>query len=66
VPSEPAPAVDGGVCVLSGGVGAARFLNGLLGVVAARDVTAVVNVGDDCTPSPPRWRAPSTRVAAGD
>jgi LPPG:FO 2-phospho-L-lactate transferase len=49
VPSEPAPAVDGGVCVLSGGVGAARFLNGLLGVVDAHDVTAVVNVGDDCT-----------------
>ncbi len=49
MPSEPAPGVDGGVCVLSGGVGAARFLNGLLGVVDARDVTAVVNVGDDCT-----------------
>ncbi len=49
MPSEPAPAVDGGVCVISGGVGAARFLNGLLGVVDARDVTAVVNVGDDCT-----------------
>ncbi|MFZ4518993.1 MAG: 2-phospho-L-lactate transferase CofD family protein, partial [Microthrixaceae bacterium] len=33
--------------VLSGGVGAARFLRGLLQVVAPGDVTAVVNVGDD-------------------
>jgi len=33
--------------VLAGGVGAARFLSGLLGVVAAHEVTAVVNVGDD-------------------
>jgi LPPG:FO 2-phospho-L-lactate transferase len=35
------------ITVLCGGVGAARFLSGLLGVVAARDVTAVVNTGDD-------------------
>ncbi|HUF99953.1 MAG TPA: 2-phospho-L-lactate transferase [Ilumatobacter sp.] len=35
------------VTVISGGVGAARFLRGLLGVVAAGDVTAVVNTGDD-------------------
>lgn len=35
------------VAVLAGGVGAARFLNGLLEVVDAPAVTAVVNVGDD-------------------
>jgi LPPG:FO 2-phospho-L-lactate transferase len=33
--------------VLAGGVGAARFLQGLLEVVAPGDVTAIVNVGDD-------------------
>jgi LPPG:FO 2-phospho-L-lactate transferase len=35
------------VVVLSGGVGAARFLGGLLAVVPASDVTAIVNTGDD-------------------
>ena len=35
------------VTVVAGGVGAARFLVGLLEVVDAADVTAVVNVGDD-------------------
>jgi LPPG:FO 2-phospho-L-lactate transferase len=35
------------ITVLSGGVGAARFLRGLLQVVPADQVTAVVNVGDD-------------------
>jgi LPPG:FO 2-phospho-L-lactate transferase len=35
------------VAVLSGGVGAARLLRGIVGVVAARDVVAVVNTGDD-------------------
>jgi LPPG:FO 2-phospho-L-lactate transferase len=35
------------VTVLSGGVGAARFLRGLSGVVDARAITAVVNTGDD-------------------
>lgn len=35
------------VAVLSGGVGAARFLRGLVGVVAPGDVAAVVNTGDD-------------------
>ena len=35
------------VTVLAGGVGAARFLRGLLDVVPPADVTAVVNVGDD-------------------
>jgi LPPG:FO 2-phospho-L-lactate transferase len=35
------------VVVLSGGVGGARFLRGVLGVVDARDVTIVGNVADD-------------------
>ena len=35
--------------VLAGGVGAARFLRGLLRVTAPEDVTAIVNVGDDLT-----------------
>ncbi|MEY2449435.1 MAG: 2-phospho-L-lactate transferase [Acidimicrobiaceae bacterium] len=35
------------ITVLAGGVGAARFLRGLIDVVPAADVTAVVNVGDD-------------------
>jgi len=38
---------DRRVTVLAGGVGAARFLRGVLGVVPAEAVTAVVNVGDD-------------------
>ena len=33
--------------VLAGGVGAARFLRGLLGIVPPETVTAVVNTGDD-------------------
>src|SRR6059036_306277 len=37
----------GGIVVLSGGVGGARFLRGLVAVVEPSDVTAVVNVGDD-------------------
>jgi LPPG:FO 2-phospho-L-lactate transferase len=35
------------ITVLAGGVGAARFLQGLLDVTPPGDVTAVVNVGDD-------------------
>ncbi len=35
------------ITVLAGGVGAARFLRGLLLVMPASDVTAVVNTGDD-------------------
>lgn len=35
------------VAVLSGGVGAARFLEGLVQAIPPRDVTAIVNVGDD-------------------
>ena len=39
--------MDRRVTVLAGGVGAARFLRGLLDVVAHDRVTAVVNTGDD-------------------
>ena len=35
------------VTVLSGGVGAARFLRGVLATLPGEQVTAVVNVGDD-------------------
>ena len=35
------------IAVLAGGVGAARFLTGLVRVVDPADVTAVVNTGDD-------------------
>ena len=35
------------VAVLCGGVGAARFLSGLVRVVDPARVTAIVNVGDD-------------------
>jgi LPPG:FO 2-phospho-L-lactate transferase len=35
------------ITVLAGGVGAARFLSGLLRVVPPGDITAIVNVGDD-------------------
>lgn len=35
------------ICVLAGGVGAARFLLGLLDVQEARDVAVIGNVGDD-------------------
>ena len=35
------------VTVLAGGVGAARFLRGLVRAVPPTDVTAVVNTGDD-------------------
>jgi len=37
----------GGICVLCGGVGAARFLSGLLQVVDPATVTAIVNTADD-------------------
>jgi LPPG:FO 2-phospho-L-lactate transferase len=35
------------IVVLAGGVGAARFLRGLVNVVPPEDITAIVNVGDD-------------------
>lgn len=50
-------AVSARIAVVSGGVGAARFLSGLIGaiehgmvegVTAAADVTAIVNTADDC------------------
>ncbi len=39
--------VTGPVAVVSGGVGAARFLRGLMDVVDHEQITAVVNTGDD-------------------
>ena len=39
--------MDRSVTVLAGGVGAARFLRGLIVAVRAETVTAIVNVGDD-------------------
>jgi len=39
--------VSAPIVTIAGGVGAARFLTGLLQVVPARDCTAIVNVGDD-------------------
>jgi LPPG:FO 2-phospho-L-lactate transferase len=35
------------VAVLAGGVGAARYLSGVLHVVPAHSVTAIINTGDD-------------------
>jgi LPPG:FO 2-phospho-L-lactate transferase len=37
------------ITVLAGGVGAARFLEGLVAVVEPAEVTAIVNTGDDTT-----------------
>ena len=37
------------IVTLAGGVGAARFLEGIVQVVAPEDVTAIVNTGDDIT-----------------
>jgi LPPG:FO 2-phospho-L-lactate transferase len=37
------------ITVLAGGVGAARFLTGIVRVVPPAEVTAIVNVGDDVT-----------------
>ena len=38
-----------GCTVLAGGVGAARFLSGLVQVIPPETVTAIVNTGDDLT-----------------
>jgi LPPG:FO 2-phospho-L-lactate transferase len=35
------------IAALAGGVGAARMLNGLIEVMAAEEITAIVNTGDD-------------------
>ena len=35
------------ITALSGGVGAARFLQGLVNVVPEKDITVIVNTGDD-------------------
>src|SRR6185436_2887057 len=37
------------IVTLAGGVGAARFLEGVVQVVPPEDVTAIVNTGDDIT-----------------
>jgi LPPG:FO 2-phospho-L-lactate transferase len=37
------------VTALAGGIGAGKFLRGLVRVVASQDVTAIVNTGDDVT-----------------
>ncbi|MGH2765760.1 MAG: 2-phospho-L-lactate transferase CofD family protein, partial [Actinomycetota bacterium] len=37
------------VVALAGGVGAGKFLRGVLRLVKPEDVTAVVNTGDDMT-----------------
>jgi LPPG:FO 2-phospho-L-lactate transferase len=42
-----APSTRGTVAVLAGGVGAARFLTGLVQVTAPDDIVAIVNVADD-------------------
>ena len=36
------------VVALAGGVGAGRFLRGLVRVLPAEDITVVVNTADDC------------------
>lgn len=41
------PSLSKVICVLSGGVGAARLLRALSGVVSAHELTAIVNVADD-------------------
>ncbi|MEZ4503982.1 MAG: 2-phospho-L-lactate transferase [Dehalococcoidia bacterium] len=45
--TTPQPTFEAGITVLAGGIGAARFLNGLLSVVDPEHVTAICNVGDD-------------------
>jgi len=45
--SAPKPDPSGPVVVLAGGVGAARFLEGVVQVVEPERVTVVVNTGDD-------------------
>jgi LPPG:FO 2-phospho-L-lactate transferase len=47
--SEATAPLPGGIVVLAGGVGAARFLQGLVQVVAPEWVTVVVNTADDVT-----------------
>jgi len=43
----PSPRSEGRVVALAGGVGAARFLRGLVGAVDPARLTAIVNTGDD-------------------
>ncbi|MCC6175074.1 MAG: 2-phospho-L-lactate transferase [Chloroflexi bacterium] len=46
-PADASSVATGGIVVLAGGVGAARFLRGLVEVMPPEQVTAVVNTGDD-------------------
>jgi LPPG:FO 2-phospho-L-lactate transferase len=46
IPAQPSSEY-GRVVVLAGGVGAAKFLRGLVSVIPGTDVTAIVNVADD-------------------
>ncbi len=46
---ETGPVSNANIVVLSGGVGAARLLQGLVQLVPASRLTAIVNVGDDLT-----------------
>lgn len=46
-PDPPAEAAPRSVVVLAGGVGAARFLRGVVQCVAPGSLTAIVNTGDD-------------------
>jgi len=49
MPIDHAPRLTGQLAVVSGGVGAARFLRGLLDAVEEpSSITAIVNTGDDC------------------
>jgi LPPG:FO 2-phospho-L-lactate transferase len=45
--TSPSPVFDRTVAVLCGGVGAARLLAGLMDVLPAASITAIVNVADD-------------------
>ena len=39
--------MNSSICVLAGGVGAARFLHGLVSVIEQKKITVISNVGDD-------------------
>ena len=39
--------MNSSICVLAGGVGAARFLQGLVNVTEQKKITVISNVGDD-------------------
>ncbi|MEY4252234.1 MAG: hypothetical protein RL691_1115, partial [Actinomycetota bacterium] len=47
MPQHSSPYAERMIVVIAGGVGAARFLSGLVQVVDPAHITAVVNTGDD-------------------